>query len=366
MSRVLDDPVRRAARARASAASIIDAPRVARRFALPDTDTLRATPRRRVHRSEMPRLLPASVSAISRRRIAVAVLVVQAVALLAILVLPVFRAKTVAITGNHLVGRAAILGAAQISGSQSLFTIDGEQVRQRIEKLPWVRSVSVETELPDTVRITVHEWTPVLMLHQGGKQLAIADSGDVLDLGTAKVDVPPGVASVVDNRPALAAAQVGSSSGNSKQPLDPVLVRTLVVTAQRFPSVFGVGVNHFEWQEDGLFAIVTTAGWRAILGHMLTDADIAAVPDQLTSLLSLKGKLNFAKPTFGYVDLENPGAPAVGGKPGPADPAPSAPASSAPAPSGAPAASATPAPTPTPKPTPTPTPTPIHFNLGKP
>jgi cell division septal protein FtsQ len=360
MSPVLEDKTRRQARARATAASIVDAPRIARRFALSEESPLRPAQRRRTHRGEMPRLLPASLGAISRRRVAVAVLVVQVVALLAILVLPVFRAKSVAISGNHLVARNAVLDAARLSSSQSLFTVDGEQVRQRIEKLPWVRSASVETELPSTVRITIREWTPVLMLHRGSKQLAIADSGDVLDLGQASIPAPPGVPTLVDSRPALAAAQI---SGSGKASIDPVLVRTLVVTAQRFPAAFGVAVNHFEWQSDGLFAIVTTTGWRAILGHMLTDADIAVVPDQLASLLSLKGKLDFAKPTFGYVDLENPAAPAVGGKPAPPD----APAAAAPGPAAAsPSSSATPAPTAKPTPTPTAAPTPIHFSLGKP
>jgi cell division septal protein FtsQ len=362
VSPVLEERTRRQARARAAAASIVDTPRIARRFAVPDDEPLRPTGRRRVHRTSARRV-PASVSLISRRRVALAVLVIQVVALLAVLVLPVFRARNVSISGNHLVDHGAIMRASQISSSQSLFTIDGEQVRQRIEKLPWVRTASVETELPSTVRISVREWTPVLMLHRGSQQLAIADSGDILDLGQADVPVPPGVAMLVDNRPTPTAVHSRASLGT----IEPVLVRTLVVTGQRFPQAFGVGVNHFEWQSDGLFAIVTTAGWRAILGHMLTDQDIAIVPDQLAALLSLKGKLTFAKPSFGYVDLENPAAPAVGGKPGPADPAPAAagPAASSPA---APQSSSTPQPSPAPKPTPTatPKPTPIQFTISPP
>jgi hypothetical protein len=214
------------------------------------------------------------------------------------------------------------------------------------------------------VRISVREWTPVLMLHRGSKQLAIADSGDLLDLGQANVPAPPGVATLVDNRPAFAAAQLSGSPGS----VDSTLVRTLVITAQRFRTVFGVGVNHFEWQSDGLFAIVTTAGWRAILGHMLSDADIATVPDQLGALVSLKGRLDFAKPNFGYVDLENPAQPAVGGTPGPADPA-AAPATAAPATNGSAPHSAAPnaaSPTPQPAPTATPKPTPIQFTIGPP
>lgn len=359
MTPKLEDRVRRQARARATAASILDEPRVPRRFAAAEESPLRASQRRRVRRHNAPDLaLP--LSAISRRRLALAVLALQVVGLLAILVLPAFRASVIEVQGNRLLDRAAILAAAHISNSQSLFTIDGEQVQQRLLQLPWVRSASVETDLPHTVRITIHEWSPVLVLHRGAEELAIADDGSLLDLGHAQVPAPPGVPVVVDNRPQLVAAHAGGAA----QQLDPTLVRTLVITAQRFRPVFGVGVNHFEWQSDGLFAIVTTAGWRAILGHMLSDADVAAVPDQLAALVSLKGRLDYQHPNFGYVDLENPQTPAVGGKPGPPDPTP-APSSAAPTGS---VRGAAPAPSPTPRPTPTPTPkpTPIQFVIGAP
>ena len=355
MTARVEERVRRQARARAAAASIIDTPRVARNFAPGGDAPLRPADRRRQHRHGTPRLsLPGS--SLSRRRLALSVLALQVVGLLAVLVLPTFRASVVLISGNHLLDRATILGAAHIAPSQSLFTVDGEQVQQRIEKLPWVRSASVETELPHTVRIVIREWSPVLVLHRGDRELAIADDGSLLDLGRVHVPTPPGVPLVVDSRPQLVAARTGAAPGGT---IDPLLVRTLVITAQRFPSVFGVAVNHFEWQPDGLFAIVTTAGWRAILGHMISDDDIAAVPDQLAALVSLHGKLNLLKPNFGYIDLEDPGQPAVGGKPGPADPLPG---TATPPPSNAPAHHATPSPTPTPKPTPTP----IHFVIGPP
>lgn len=358
MTPKVEERVRRQARARAAAASILDTPRVPRRFGVTEDAPLRPVQRRRHHRHVAPRLnLPGG--SLSRRRLALSVLGVQVVALLAILVLPTFQASTVMISGNHLLDRATVLSAAHISPSQSLFTVDGEQVRQRIEKLPWVRSASVETELPHTVRITIREWSPVLVLHRGDRVLAIADDGSLLDMGRVHIPTPAGVPLLVDSRPELAAAHTGGAIVEPS--IDPLLVRTLVITAQRFPDVFGVAVNHFEWQPDGLFAIVTTAGWRAILGHMITDADIGAVPDQLAALVSLKGRLNFARPNFGYVDLENPQQPAVGGKPSPADALPTTGGTQT---QQAPTAHASPTPAPTP--TPKPTPTPIQFVIGPP
>jgi hypothetical protein len=104
---------------------------------------------------------------------------------------------------------------------------------------------------------------------------------------------------------------------------------------------------------------------------------VAAVPGQLEVLAALKGRVDFSHPTFGYVDLENPSNPALGGTPG--EPAslrhdidssvlpvsPAAPVGGTPA-SPTPSATPIPAATPTPAPTPRPTPTPFVFNLAPP
>ena len=41
-----------------------------------------------------------------------------------------------------------------------------------------------------------------------------------------------------------------------------------------------------------------------------------ALPAQIETLAALKGRLNFVKPTFGYVDVEAPAYPVSGGHPG--------------------------------------------------
>jgi len=101
---------------------------------------------------------------------------------------------------------------------------------------------------------------------------------------------------------------------------------------------------------------------------------LAAIPGQLAVLAALNGRLDLAHPAFGYVDLENPTAPAIGGHPGePAslgrDIAGSSLKASTPATSvgpSIPSVSATPTPTATPAPTPRPTPSPLVFTLPPP
>jgi hypothetical protein len=86
--------------------------------------------------------------------------------------------------------------------------------------------------------------------------------------------------------------------------------------ASRFPSVFGVHVVAYEWDQTGTFALWTSAGWEAVLGDLSTPGAITAIPGQLSALSVLRSALDFAHPTFGYVDLEDAAAPAVGGTPG--------------------------------------------------
>jgi len=77
-----------------------------------------------------------------------------------------------------------------------------------------------------------------------------------------------------------------------------------------------VHVVAYEWDQTGTFSLWTSAGWEAVLGDINTPGAIAAIPGQLSALSVLRSALDFAHPTFGYVDLEDTAAPAVGGTPG--------------------------------------------------
>jgi len=50
---------------------------------------------------------------------------------------------------------------------------------------------------------------------------------------------------------------------------------------------------------------------EAVLGDLSTPGAITAIPGQLSALSVLRSALDFAHPTFGYVDLEDAAAPAV-------------------------------------------------------
>jgi cell division septal protein FtsQ len=289
-----------------------------------------------------------------RRLVAAALLVAQVVLLVLALTLPQFHLRGVDITGTRLLSRDAVLRASGLGDHQSIFTVDGDGVRARLAALSWVTSVSVETSLPANVRITVTERTPTLRVKRQGSDLLVSADGATLDAAQAVASaIPTGLPVLEDDRPVSAGQAPPVVSGD--------LLRVLADTSARFPAAFGCAVSAFRWQADGLLTIVAVPGWRAILGSVADPEDVAAIPAQLAALAALRSKVDLLHPSFGYIDLEDPGAPAVGGSPGQPQPAPAAvsqpPAQghsdTAPAPpqaSPGPASSATPTVTPIPLP----------------
>jgi cell division septal protein FtsQ len=357
----------RRAQAREHAARIVDAPRVPRQFTLTPESALRASVRRRLHAPQARAARRPAVVRGSRGRGAVALVLAELVLLVALLVLPTFHAAGIDVRGARLLSHQAVLDAAGIGDTQSIFTIDGEVVRQRLERLPWVRRASVETELPSTVRISITEWEPVLEVRRGTSSLLVAAGGATVDRRSVLATALPPVPVLIDER---------AASAGDPPPLDDSLVRLLPAIADGFPGAVGCAVADFRWQADGRLVVDSACRWSAVLGRAAAPAEVAAIPGQIAALASLKGRLNFAHPDFGYVDLEDPSAPAVGGSPGQARSAPAAPAPAPapaaappparPAPTAPPAGTPAPTPTPTAAPTPKPAPTPYTFSVGPP
>jgi cell division septal protein FtsQ len=300
---VLDERDQRRASVRAQAAAIADAPRPPRRFSVPPGIRLRSSPRLRSHTRAKPKPTPRARAASPRRLIVAAVLAVQLALLALALTMPAFKVHTVAIGGTRLVAQGSVRDTAAIP-QQSIFTVDADAIRARVRALPWVQDATVTTELPDTVRIAVTERTPAVRVRRANSDVFVADNGAMM---TATQDSP----ALWTKTPVLLDERAGST-----QPVDPALLRILAITAQRFPAVFGGSVAAYQWGVDDVFSIWTNTGWKLVLGHLDTADALAQVPAQLAALGALRGQLDFAHPTFGYIDVENAAAPAVAGKPG--------------------------------------------------
>ncbi|MGD0833387.1 MAG: FtsQ-type POTRA domain-containing protein [Candidatus Dormibacteria bacterium] len=337
----LDPRTRHRARVRAVASSIADRPSLARRFQAPTASTLRSTQRRR-RRSHPGAALPPPPRTDHRRLLTGLVLAVEVAALAVALWAPGFRIGSVSVTGTQLLSPAAVLRAAAVP-SQSIFTLDGNAVASRVRSIGWVEDVTVTTELPGTVRIAVTEWPPIVRDLRDGTQFAVAADGASLRLTAAQSREVASLPLLVDLRPAVA-----------RTPISAQLMGLLATAGAHFPAIFGVQIIAYEWDANSSFSIWTSGGWRAILGDVDSPSAIAAVPGQLADLSALRADLDFPDPSFGYVDLEDPTNPAVGGSPG----VPAQVLAALSTPGGTTPLGMTPTPPPTPTPTPKPSATP--------
>ena len=290
-------------RVRAVATAIADRQSTARRFEVPAEMELRGTVRRRKGSPQLPK--PAHERADHHPLLAILVLAVELAVLAGALWAPIFKVTSVKVTGIRLLDTAQVVKAADVS--RSIFILNGDAVAARVRSLPWVESVKVTTALPASVRIAVTEWTPMARVLRGGAEYALAAQGASLRLTPSQAESLGSVPLLLDFRPTSLQTAVSAQ-----------LVSVLGSAASRFPSVFGVHVVAYEWDQTGTFSLWTSAGWEAVFGDISTPGAIAAIPGQLSALSVLRSALDFAHPTFGYVDLEDTSAPAaaVGGTPG--------------------------------------------------
>lgn len=85
------------------------------------------------------------------------------------------------LTGNHIVGREAVLDKFYHDRGQSVLRIPLDARRRAIEDLPWVESASVQRILPNRIRVELTERTPVAFL-RNATELALIDAhGVILD-----------------------------------------------------------------------------------------------------------------------------------------------------------------------------------------
>lgn len=111
---------------------------------------------------------------------------------------PVLAARTVTVSGAHLLSKSDVLEAAQVGLGTPMVRIDTGQVADRVAGLPPVAGVTVTRDWPGTVRIAVTEREPRLAIPAGGGYLVADATGVVFE---AVPNRPSGLV-VVDADPA--------------------------------------------------------------------------------------------------------------------------------------------------------------------
>ena len=93
--------------------------------------------------------------------------------------------KKVLVEGQNRTGRDELIHILEDYQGQNILGVDIGVVRSRLERLPWIKDVSIARELPATLRIRLVEQVPVARWYDGARQVLVSEDGDVLRIADA-------------------------------------------------------------------------------------------------------------------------------------------------------------------------------------
>jgi cell division protein FtsQ len=229
----------------------------------------------------------------------IALLGAEAFALLFLLAQPAFRPHDVQIRGVSHLRPAEVAHALDLPADRNIFLLSEPALEQRLTRLPWVRSATVKLSLPDRVTVTVLEWAPAAVLQVGEATYLVNDQGAILDPA-----LEAGRLTVID-RPDFGTVRAGA------QAVSPELLRMIRQMQAGFGAAFKLSLTSFELDRRDVMTAHTDRGWAIIFGQMATSDERATLEAKLAALRALGSRLDLASAPIAYVNLMNPGAPAV-------------------------------------------------------
>jgi cell division protein FtsQ len=90
------------------------------------------------------------------------------------------RVEEVVVEGNRVIPSREILALAKVPANALLFELDLFEIERRVQKNEFVKSAAVHRDLPNRVRITVEERTPVAAVVMNGRPYYLDADGVVL------------------------------------------------------------------------------------------------------------------------------------------------------------------------------------------
>lgn len=86
----------------------------------------------------------------------------------------------VLVEGREKTSEQALWQAIGVRIGDPIFAIDLEDIRERVEALPWVAAALVERRLPDTLLVRLTEHQAMAIWQVAGKHMVISHSGSIL------------------------------------------------------------------------------------------------------------------------------------------------------------------------------------------
>jgi cell division protein FtsQ len=88
--------------------------------------------------------------------------------------------ESVPVEGRERADRQAILDALGVTRGMPILSVDLDAAKARLETVPWIRSVSIERLLPDTLYLQVTERKPLALWQHAGKFDLVDQDGNLI------------------------------------------------------------------------------------------------------------------------------------------------------------------------------------------
>ena len=229
----------------------------------------------------------------------ISMLSAESFAVLFLLAQPAFRPQHVMVSGTRHLTPTQVTSALGLSSERNIFFLNHQALEQRLQALPWLRSASVSLSLPDRVSVTVTEWQPSAVLQVGEATYYVNELGEVLDPASEA-----GALAVI-NRPDFGTVRSGQRAVAGE------LLALLLQIRSGFYPAFKISLMSFQIDNREILTAQTDRGWTIIFGQMVTSDDRASLESKLAALRALSSRIDLTSAPIQYINLENPGAPAV-------------------------------------------------------
>lgn len=103
---------------------------------------------------------------------------------------PIFNVKDIIVTGNSKIEKSEIISLSEISKGENIFKTLTLVAQNNIKQNAYVENVSVEKQLPSTIKITIEERVPNFILEYGNGYVYINNQGYMLEISNEKLNLP--------------------------------------------------------------------------------------------------------------------------------------------------------------------------------
>jgi len=93
---------------------------------------------------------------------------------------PLSRVSEITVKNNHYITKEKIISQSDLSKQANIWSIDKEEVANKIKKLSGIKSASLSIKLPNSVIIEIEEFKPVALLEKNHQLHPILENGEII------------------------------------------------------------------------------------------------------------------------------------------------------------------------------------------